>query len=123
MLGPMDGYGCLAIDQKGVASASEGGFRIKLRKRGPRGWKRKTPGWVVRGLRGVVMGMFGLLGNEEVRFLAVHGHAVHPCQTDAVIVVVEPDQEVIELGSVYHSVPMVLPMHRLAISHSRLDLA
>ena len=49
----MDGYGCLAIDQKGVASASEGGFRIKLRKRSPRGWKRKTPGWVVRGLRGV----------------------------------------------------------------------
>jgi len=123
MLGPMDGCGCPALERKGVASASEGGFRIKLRKRGPRGWKRKAPGWVVRGLRGVVMGMFGLLGNEEVRFLAVHRHAVHPCQTDAVIVVVEPDQEVIELGSVYHSVPMVLPMHSLAISHSRLDLA
>jgi hypothetical protein len=41
MLGQMDGCGCLALERKGVASASEGGFRIKLRKRGPRGWKRK----------------------------------------------------------------------------------
>jgi hypothetical protein len=41
MLGPMDGYGCLALERKGVASASEGWNRMPARKRGPRGWKRK----------------------------------------------------------------------------------
>lgn len=83
----------------------------------------KPPDGWSEGSAGVVNWMIGLLGNEEVRLLAIHGHAVHPCQTDAVIVVVEPDKEVIELGSVYHSVPMVLPVNRFAVSHSGLDLA
>jgi len=96
------------------ASNCESGLRGAGNGKPPDGWSE--------GSAGVVDWMFGLLGNEEVRFLAVHRHAVHPCQTDAVIVVVEPDQEVIELGSIYHSVPMVLPMHRLAGQNSLFDL-
>ena len=36
------GCGCPVIERKGVASASERCFRIKLQNRGPRGWKREV---------------------------------------------------------------------------------
>ena len=92
--------------------------------RGYRTLRNENPRMGVRGrLEGVEMGMIGLLlPKEEVLLPLVHRHTVSPCKAGHRFVVVEADQELPDLRSMDHPIPLVLPMHSAASQYRGLDL-